>query len=359
MNYIRKRTRIVKIGKQKIGDNYPILVQSMCNTKTEELDNTVHQIKKLERAGCEIVRVAVHSEKAAQNLKEIKKEISVPLVADIQYNYEWAVLAAKNGVDKIRFNPGNIGSKDRIMAIVNACKERCIPIRIGINSGSLEPDLLAKFGGHGIPRVMLESATRHIEILEDLNFHDIVVSLKASNAQRTIEACRLFSQRYDYPQHLGVTEAGLLWTGSIKSSVGIGALLSEGIGDTIRVSLTDSPIREVEVAWEILKALNLRQRGPNLISCPTCGRTNVDLIKLTQKVQKLLKRIDKPITVAVMGCAVNGPGESKEADIGIAAGKQAGAIFVKGKVIKTVSEDKLFNIFKNELYRLLQSSRSG
>lgn len=351
----RVKTRIVKIGDKGIGGDNSILVQSMTCTKTEDIKSTVRQIKRLQKVGCEIVRVAVHSIGAARNLREIKKEISIPLVADIQFNYEWALEAIKSGADKIRINPGNIGSLDKIRAVVFACKDKGIPIRIGINSGSLESDLLAKYGQFGIPRVMLESVSRNIKILENFGFRDIVVSLKASNAIKTIEACRLFSQRFDYPQHIGITESGPLYLGTIKSSVGLGCLLAEGIGDTVRVSLTDDPVKEVVAAWEILKDLDLRQHGPKLISCPTCGRTNVNLISLAKKVQSILKNVKEPITVAVMGCAVNGPGEARDADIGIAAGNEAGAIFVKGKVVKSVSEDKLLIEFKKELNKLLNA----
>jgi len=353
---IRKKTKVVRIGGKKIGGTNPVLVQSMANTKTEDLKLTVKQIHQLEKAGCEIVRVAVHSLEAAKNLKQIKKEISIPLVADIQFNYQWAIESARGGADKIRINPGNIGSKEKIREVVEACKSFGLPIRIGINHGSLEQDFFSKYGRFGTAKVMLESVSRQIQILENLHFYNIVVSLKSSSVEETIDACRLFSQRFSYPQHLGITEAGTFLPGVVKSSIGIGTLLGEGIGDTIRISLTDNPVEEVKTGWEILKALNLRQKGPNLISCPTCGRTEIDLIGLAKKVEEILEGVEKPITVAVMGCAVNGPGEAREADIGIAGGKKMAVIFSKGKIIKSVKESGILPAFKKELTKLLRGS---
>lgn len=349
----RRKTRKVNVGGVTIGGDAPIRVQSMCSTDTRDVKKTVVQIKRLEKADCEIIRVAVPDMKAARALGRIKKKIKIPLVADIHFDYRLALEAAEQGVDKIRINPGNIGKKEKVEAVVSSCKKKKIPIRIGVNMGSLEEDLLEKYGAKGIPYVMVKSAQRHIKILENLNFHEIVVSLKASDAPRTIEAYRLFSKKYDYPLHLGVTEAGTPWTGTIKSAIGMGTLLAEGIGDTIRVSLTGDPVEEVKVGWEILKSLELRTHGPILISCPTCGRTEIDLVSLTKKVEQILEGIEKPIKVAVMGCIVNGPGEAREADIGVAGGKGMGAIFVKGKVIKTVPEKEILSALKKEIKKLI------
>lgn len=350
---VRHKTREIKIGNIKIGGNNPIAVQSMTNTKTIDVQTTVKQIQALEKAGCEIVRVTVPDFATAQIIGEIKKQINIPLVADIHFQYLLALECIKQGIDKIRINPGNIGGADKIKTVVDACKEKNIPIRIGINMGSLEKDLYEKYGQYGIARVMLESSTRNINILEGLQFHNIVVSLKGSDVPIALEAYRLFSKRYDYPVHLGITESGTLKTGSIKSSVGIGALLAEGIGDTIRVSLSSDPQEEVRVGWEILKSLNLRQKGVKLVSCPTCGRTEIDLFSLAEKVEKGLSVVEAPITVSVMGCAVNGPGEALYADIGITGGKGMAAIFKRGRVVKTVPEKDVFNIFIAEIKKLL------
>lgn len=334
-----KQTRTVKIGNLKIGGGNPVLIQSMCNTDTRDSSATTKQILDLENAGCEIIRVAVPDMAAAKAIKDIKKNIHIPLVADIHFNYQLALESIKNGVDKVRINPGNIGSDENVKKVVDACKDKNIPIRIGINTGSLEKEAEAKYGRTA--KAMVESALKHIQILEKLNFHNIVISMKASDIQRTVEAYRLLSQKVDYPLHLGITEAGTVNIGTIKSSVGLGIMLFEGLGDTIRVSLTGDPIEEVRVGWEILKSLKLRNRGVNLISCPTCGRTEIDLIGLANKVEKALIGVDKPITVAVMGCVVNGPGEAKEADIGIAGGHHQGVIFKKGQILKTVPEDQI------------------
>jgi len=349
----RKKTKKIRIGSIYIGGDAPVSVQSMCNTDTRDVGATVAQIKKLERADCEIVRCAVPDMEAAKALGAIKKKIHIPLVADIHFDYRLALEAVDQGVDKIRINPGNIGGRERIRAVVSACKKGKIPIRIGINMGSLEPDLLAKYGERGIPYTMLKSAERHIKLLEDLEFYDIIVSLKASDAPRMIDAYQVFSQKYDYPLHLGVTEAGTPWMGTIRSSIGIGTLLSQGIGDTIRVSLTGDPVEEVEVGWEILKSLGLRQHGPILISCPTCGRTQIDLVSLANNVEKATQNIKKPIKIAVMGCVVNGPGEAREADVGVAGGKGIGAIFVKGKVIKTVRETEILPALLEEIDKII------
>jgi (E)-4-hydroxy-3-methylbut-2-enyl-diphosphate synthase len=354
-NYMikRKKTRQVRVGKVLIGGDAPVSVQSMCSTDTRDIKATVRQIRELEEVGCEIIRVAVPDMEAAKALGKIKKQIHIPLVADIHFDYRLALEAVKQGVDKVRINPGNIGSKEKTRLVVKACQVKRIPIRIGINVGSLEKEILIKYKGRATPEGMVESASRHIKILEDLGFGDIVVSLKASDVPRTIEAYQLFSQKYDYPLHLGITEAGTVWSGSIKSAVGIGSLLTQGIGDTIRVSLTGSVTEEVRVGFEILKSLGLRERGPILISCPTCGRTEIDIVSLANKVEKAIAQIEKPIKVAVMGCVVNGPGEAREADIGVAGGKGMGAIFVKGKVIKTVSEKEILPTLFAEIKKLL------
>jgi len=294
----RKQTRKVLVGNVAIGGNAPVVVQSMTNTDTRNTKETINQIKKLKEAGCEIIRVAVPDMKAAEAIKEIKKQISIPLVADIHFDYNLALKSIKSGADKVRINPGNIGSEEKVKEVVQACKEKNLPIRIGVNIGSLEKHIEKKYGRTA--KAMVESGLFHIRILEKLDFHDIAISLKASDVLRTVEAYRMLSEKVDYPLHLGITEAGTPKTGIIKSSVGIGIMLAEGIGDTIRVSLTSDPVEEVRVAWEILKSLNLRQRGANLISCPTCGRTEIDLIKLAEEAEKVIETIDKPITVAVM-----------------------------------------------------------
>lgn len=343
----RKKTKKIKIGSIAIGGNSPIAVQSMTNTDTRDVVKTIKQIKSLEKVGCEIVRVAVPDLKAANAISKIKPKINIPLVADIHFDYKLALESLKNGADKIRINPGNIGDKRKVNEVVRACKKRNVPIRVGVNIGSLEPNIEKKYGRTSI--AMMKSALENIKILEELNFKNIAISLKSSDVLRTIEAYKLLSKKVDYPLHLGITEAGTPKNGIIKSSVGLGIILNEGIGDTIRVSLTCEPEEEVRVAWEILKSLELRKKGVNLISCPTCGRTEIDLIKLTNLVEAEIASIDKPITVAVMGCIVNGPGEAKEADIGIAGGKKSGAIFKKGKVLKTVSEDKLLSELLKEI----------
>jgi (E)-4-hydroxy-3-methylbut-2-enyl-diphosphate synthase len=345
-----KKTKVVQVGNVKIGGGNPISIQSMCNTDTRDAVATIKQIHDLEKAGCEIIRVAVPDMTAAQAIKEIKKNISIPLVADIHFDYQLALESIKNGVDKVRINPGNIGKIENVQKVVDACKDKKIPIRIGINTGSLEKEAEEKYGRTA--KAMVESALKHIQILEKLHFYDIVISLKASDIQRTVEAYRLLSQKVDYPLHLGITEAGTLNTGTIKSSVGLGIMLFEGLGDTIRVSLTGDPIEEVRCGWEILKSLKLRSRGVNFISCPTCGRTEIDLIGLANKVEKALISVDKPITVAVMGCVVNGPGEAKEADIGVAGGHKQGVIFKKGQILKTVPEEKILEELLSEINKL-------
>lgn len=341
-----KKTRAVMIGGVQIGGGAPIAVQSMTNTDTRDISATITQIQELTSAGCEVVRVAVPDREAAQALNAIKAGITIPLIADIHFDYKLALIALEAGIEGLRINPGNIGGKDKVHQVVAAARERKVPIRIGVNAGSLEKALLKKYGGV-TSDALVESALKHIHILEELDYREIKISLKASNIPLMLEAYRKLSSIVDYPMHIGVTEAGTVKSGTIKSAVGIGALLAEGIGDTIRVSLTGHPKHEVFVAWEILKALNLRQRGPELISCPTCGRTQIQLIKLAEQVEERLANVDKPIKVAVMGCAVNGPGEAREADVGVAGGKGVGLIFRKGEVIRQVPEDKLLDeLFK-------------
>ena len=344
-------TKCVTIGNQKIGGNNPILIQSMCNTRTKNIEDTVKQITELENAGCDIVRVAVPDEESALAIKEIKKRIHIPLVADIHFDYRLALMSMENGVDKVRINPGNIGSEEGVRLVAEMAKKRHIPIRIGVNSGSIEKSILEKYQ-KPCAEGMVESAKKHIDMLNKYGFDDIVISLKASDVRLTIDAYRLMSKTYDYPLHLGVTEAGTFLGGTVKSAVGLGALLADGIGDTIRVSLTDEPVKEVIVAKEILKSLDLREGGPKFVSCPTCARTNINLIPLATKVENYLSGIDKNITVAVMGCVVNGPGEAREADIGIAGGNGEGLIFKKGEPYKKVPEDMLFDVLKQEIEKM-------
>jgi (E)-4-hydroxy-3-methylbut-2-enyl-diphosphate synthase len=347
----RKDTKMIYIGNVAIGGGSPISVQSMTKTDTRDIDATVKQILSLEAAGCEIVRLAVPDMDAAIVLSSIKRSVNIPIVADIHFDWRLAIEAIRQGVDGLRLNPGNIGAKWKVKEVVAAAKQRNIPIRIGVNAGSLEKELLQKYG-HPTPEALVESAERHIRILEELDFFNIKVSLKASNVVRTVEAYRLFSERYDYPLHIGISEAGASFSGMIKSAVGLGILLSEGIGDTMRVSLTAEPEEEVRVAYEILKSLGIRRIGPEIISCPTCGRCQIDLKPLAQKVENAIKDIKKPISIAVMGCIVNGPGEAREADFGIAGGKGMGLVFKKGEVVKKAKEDKLFE----ELMNLINES---
>ena len=337
----RRKCKQISVGNVKIGGDAPISVQSMCNTDTRDVEATLNQIGELAAAGCEIARLAVLNKDAAEAIKDIVKKSTIPLVADIHFDYRLAIECIKNGVHALRINPGNIGKKEHTIKVVEEAKAHGVPIRIGINAGSLEKE----FAQLDIPlyEKMIKSALRHIEILEDLNFYDIKLSLKSSDVLTTIEAYRAVSKLIDYPLHLGVTEAGTLKSGLIKSSVGIGALLSEGIGDTIRVSLTENPVEEVEAGYGILKSLGLRKRGINFISCPTCGRTQIDLIGLAKKVEEKFKNLDLPITIAVMGCPVNGPGEAKHADFGIAGAIGEGYIFKKGEIVKRVPETDLIN----------------
>lgn len=344
------KTRVVNVGNLKLGGDNPIRVQSMCDTDTRDIKATVKQILKLEDVGCEIIRVAVPDMIAAKALGKIKKQIHIPLVADIHFDYLLALESIKQGVDKVRINPGNIGSEEKTQAVVKACKEKNIPIRIGINSGSIENDLLEKYGA--TPKAAVESALKHVRILEKLYFKDILISIKFSDVPKMIEAYQILATKVPYPLHLGVTEAGTPFMGTIKNAIGIGVLINQGIGATIRVSLTGSVEEEVKAGWAILKAMGKRQRGPELISCPTCGRTEIDLVTLAEKVEKALENIKDPIKVAVMGCIVNGPGEAREADVGVAGGKGKGAIFVKGKVIKSVSEKEILPALMAEIYKI-------
>lgn len=347
----RKLTRKIKVGDIFIGGDSPISVQSMTNTKTKDISATINQMMQLQDAGCDIIRSAVSSVEDAKAIKEIKKEIRMPIIADIQFDYKLALESIKYGVDGLRINPGNIGSRDRVKEVVNACKDAGISIRIGVNSGSIKREHIDLYGGVN-EESMVQSALEQIRLLESMNFNDIKISLKASNVPLTIKAYRRMSELVDYPLHLGVTEAGTPWRGTIKSSVGMGALLAMGIGDTIRVSLTGDPVEEVKVGREMLKSLGLLQDGLELISCPTCSRTNIDLIKIAEEAEKRLEHIKKPIKVAIMGCAVNGPGEAREADIGIAGGMGEGLIFKKGKIVKKVKEEDLLEELLKEIEKL-------
>lgn len=346
-----KKTRPVMVGKVQIGGGAPVVVQSMTNTDTRDAAATLGQIRELAQAGCEVVRLAVPDKAAAEALPKIIADSEPPLIADIHFDYRLALAAIEAGIAGLRINPGNIGGKAKVKQVVAAARERQVPIRIGVNAGSLEKELLKKYGGV-TAEAMVESALNHIRLLEELNYQEIKISLKASNIPLMLEAYRKLSAVVDYPMHVGVTESGTVKSGTIKSAVGIGALLAEGIGDTIRVSLTGHPKHEVSVAWEILKALGLRQRGVALISCPTCGRTQINLINLAEQVEARLAAVDKPIKVAVMGCAVNGPGEAREADVGIAGGKGVGLIFRKGEIIRQVPEDKLLEELLKEIEKI-------
>jgi (E)-4-hydroxy-3-methylbut-2-enyl-diphosphate synthase len=344
----RKQTRQISIGGVIIGGGAPIAVQSMTNTFTHDVAATVAQIRRLEAVGCELVRVAVPDQAAAKAIASIKKEISIPLIADIHFDYRLAVAAMKAGADGLRINPGNIGGTRKVKAVAREAKERGIPVRVGVNSGSLEKDLLKKYGGV-TPQAMVDSALRHVELLRSHDFHDIKVSLKASDVLRTVEAYRLLSAETDLPLHVGVTAAGSLVSGTVKSALGIGILLAEGIGDTIRVSLTRDPVDEVRVGYEILKALKIRQRGPEVVSCPTCGRCEIDLVDIVESVESALLTKTTPVQLAIMGCVVNGPGEAREADIGIAGGKGHGVLFKKGKVVRKVKEEGLVEVLLEEV----------
>lgn len=353
----RRKSRPVTIGRVTIGGTHPVAVQSMTNTKTENVAATVEQIHRLTERGCEIIRCAVPTLEAAKALADIKKQIAIPLIADIHFDYRLALQALESGVDALRLNPGNIGGRDRVEKVVTAAKARQVPIRIGVNAGSLPRDLLAKYG-HPSAQAMVEAAWRHIHILEEMDYNNIVISLKAHDVPLTLEAYRLMARECDYPLHVGVTEAGTIHSGLIKSAVGIGTLLAEGIGDTIRVSLTGDPLAEIDAGFEILKSLGLRQHGPTLVSCPTCGRTSVSLEKMAREVETRLSHIRQPITVAVMGCVVNGPGEAREADVGIAGGCGEGLIFRKGEILRKVPEDRLVEELFNEIDTIIKERKN-
>jgi (E)-4-hydroxy-3-methylbut-2-enyl-diphosphate synthase len=345
----RRKTRKIRVGNLFIGGNAPVVVQSMCNTDTRDVKKTVAQIKALEKAGCELVRLAIPDMEAAKAIGKIKKQVKIPLVADIHFSAEYAMEVMRQGIDKLRINPGNIGSVEKVKMVVREAQKRKIPIRIGINGGSLEKNILKKYKNKVTAEGMVESAMGHIRILEKLKFYDIAVSLKASDIERTVEAYKLLSKKVNYPLHIGITEAGTTFRGTIMSSIGLGYLLYDGIGDTIRVSLTADPIEEIAVAWEILKSLKLRKKGITVTSCPTCGRTQINLMELAKKVEAAMAGIDKDLHVAVMGCVVNGPGEAREADLAIIGGKGVGLICRKGKIIKKVDEKKLLAEFVKEV----------
>lgn len=348
---MRKPTRKVKVGSIYVGGDSPISIQSMTNTDTRDVKSTLNQINKLDKIGCDIIRCAVPDMEASEALKIITKESKIPVVADIHFDYKLALESIKNGVDALRINPGNIGSMERVKMVAEAAKEKSIPIRIGVNSGSLKKDILDKYG-RVCPEALVESALQHVSILEKCNFNDIVISIKSSNVMQMIESYRLISEKVNYPLHLGVTEAGTTFRGTIKSSVGIGTLLAEGIGDTIRVSITGDPLEEIKIGKEILRSLGYVNEGIEFVSCPTCGRTNIDLISIAEEVEKRLLNCNKNIKVAVMGCVVNGPGEAREADIGIAGGKGEGLIFKKGEIIKKVKEEDIIDELIKEIEKM-------
>ena len=352
----RRQTRPLNVGGVQVGGGAPIVVQSMTNTHTDDAEATLAQIRELAEAGCDIIRCAVPDMAAAEGLKRICKESPIPVVADIHFDYKLALAAIEAGVDALRLNPGNIGGEDKVRAVVEAARKRNIPIRIGVNAGSLPKDLLEKYG-HPTPEALVEAAWRHIHILEDMDYRNIKISLKCHDVPMTLAAYRLMASQCDYPLHVGITEAGTVNSGIIKSAVGVGALLAEGIGDTIRISLTGDPVNEVKTAYEILKSLGLRNYGPTLISCPTCGRTRINLEKLALEVEKRLANIKDTITVAVMGCVVNGPGEAREADVGLAGGIGEGLIFRKGEVLRKVPEDQLVAELFKEIDKILEERK--
>lgn len=344
----REKTKTVQIGNRVIGGGNPVLIQSMTNTPTEDIEKTVAQIKRLEAAGCEIIRCTVPTPEAAKALKEIKKQITIPLVADIHFDYRMAIAAMENGADKIRINPGNIGSREKVLAVVNAAKERHIPIRVGVNSGSLEKPFLEKYGGVTAEGIV-ESALEKVHLIEDMDYDNLVISIKSSDVLMCIKAHEMLADRTDYPLHVGITESGTVWSGNIKSGLGLGVILYQGIGDTIRVSLSGDPVEEVKSAKLILRTLGLRKGGIEVVSCPTCGRTKIDLIGLANQVETLVSAYPLTIKVAVMGCVVNGPGEAREADIGIAGGNGEGLLIKKGEIVKKVPEAELLSVLKEEL----------
>ena len=347
----RKKTRQIHIGDVAIGGDAPIAVQSMTNTDTRDVEATVAQVHRLEQTGCEIIRVAVPDLEAALAIQSIRDQITIPLIADIHFDHRLAIASMEHGAQGIRINPGNIGGAEKLAKVVAAAKQHAVPIRVGVNSGSVEKDILAKYG-HPVPDALVESALRNVALLEEQGFKNIKISLKSSDALNTVEAYRKLSEQCDYPLHLGVTEAGGLIAGTVKSSVALGLLLYEGIGDTFRISLTRDPVEEIRVAFELLRSLHIRERGPELISCPTCGRCQINLFNLAEKVEQHVQSIDTPLKVAVMGCVVNGPGEAREADIGLAGGKGVGIIFKKGKLYKKVPEENLLQVFLEELNKL-------
>ncbi|TLM66139.1 MAG: flavodoxin-dependent (E)-4-hydroxy-3-methylbut-2-enyl-diphosphate synthase [Deltaproteobacteria bacterium] len=346
-------TRQLHVGSVAIGGGAPVSVQSMTNTDTRDVTATLAQIRALSDAGCEIVRCAVPDREAAVALGAIRRDSPVPLIADIHFDYQLALAVLDGGIDGLRLNPGNIGARWKVEEVVRACRDRQVPIRIGVNAGSLEKELLEKYG-HPTAAAMAESALGHIRILEELNYREIKVSLKASDVRRTVGAYRLLAAQVDYPLHIGITEAGTTWAGTVKSAVGLGALLIDGLGDTLRVSLTGDPVEEVRVGWEILKSLDLRERGPVFVSCPTCGRCQIDLIPVAEEVERRLHDLPKKLTVAVMGCAVNGPGEAREADIGIAGGKGEGLLFRKGEIVRKVPADRLADVLVEEARKMAE-----
>ncbi len=349
---IRKQTKKIICGNVQIGGGALVSVQSMTNTFTKDIKSTVKQIFKLEEAGCEIVRVAVADLEDAEAIKEIKKQIHIPIVADIHFDYRLALESIKNGIDKLRINPGNIGSAERVRKVVESAKPRNIPIRIGVNCGSIHKNILEKYNGVPTAQGMVESALEHVKILEDLDYDNIVISLKGTDIKMTVDAYRLMSQKVNYPLHVGITHSGTLFEGSIRSAIGVGSLLLDGIGDTIRISLTDDPTEEVKAGREILKSLGLRSFGINYITCPTCGRTKINIIELSKRIQEGLKQVDKPITVAIMGCAVNGPGEARQSDIGIAGGIGEALLFKKGEIIRKVKENEIVETLLDEINKM-------
>lgn len=349
----RKKTRVVKVSNLLIGGDNPITIQSMTNTKTKDIDSTVKQIKDLEASGCEIIRVAVLDEEDAYAIKEIKKHINIPLVADIHFDYRLALISIESGVDKLRINPGNIGSIERVKAIVDACKLKQIPIRIGVNAGSLEKDLSETYSNE-IPTALVKSAKRHVDILEELEFYDIVISLKASDVNTAVKAYELASEEFPYPLHIGITEAGTKFSGTIKSSIGLGILLNEGIGDTLRISLSTDPVEEIKVAKEILATFGLYKK-PTIISCPTCGRIQYNMLDIVDEIEKFLEELNhQEIKVAIMGCAVNGPGEARDADIGIAGGKNGALLFKKGEIVRRIEEKNIVTELKSEILDMIK-----
>ena len=344
----RDNTKKIKIGDREIGGGNPVLIQSMCNTRTDDVESTVKQILSLEDAGCEIIRCTVPDKRSADAIKEIKKRIHIPLVADIHLDHKMAIAAVENGADKIRINPGNIGGEEKLAEVVKKCRERNIPIRVGVNSGSLEKNLVEKYGGV-TAEGLVESALDKVRMIEKQDYGNIVISIKSSDVLMCVDAYKKIAQKSEYPLHVGITEAGTVVSGNIKSAIGLGIILHEGIGDTIRVSLTGDPVEEIRSARIILRTLGLRKGGVEVVSCPTCGRTRINIIELANKVETMVQGIDKELKVAVMGCAVNGPGEAKEADLGVAGGDGEGLIFRKGQIVKKVREDELLNALKEEL----------